>query len=406
MACRRGARCVPRRRRRSDRASRVPPGSSPTPQPRAARPTPPSSTRSIFSGAERRAGGVGGQCRAAVPLGTPGVAAARRSCGPGTARSYEQPRLRCCAWSTKPSHASPRGTTTRGNKMVRWEETLRRDFVEDLLRGDADVRRLVDGKSSSASTWPIPTRLRWPPSGRLNETEAMSFLERAVPCAGPVTATSSSPPRTAGSSCSPADTDVPRAARGTPGQPHAGRGRTPARPWRSGPSAAPTPGPYGIARSYEEAREVTMAPLDSSLIQAEQLLIYRVLLRDQPAIADLVQRWASWCTPAVAGAPLSETLDAYFATGGVATTAAPAIAPVRARRHLPTQPDQDPHGIRRRRPRPALHRPRPPFSARSCGWPHPQPGRRPVVRSAGPRYPRYPDSPHPKQAYWMPNARS
>ena len=29
--------------------------------------------------------------------------------------------------------------------------------------------------------------------------------------------------------------------------------------------------------------------LDSSLIQAEQLLIYRVLLRDQPAIADLVQ---------------------------------------------------------------------------------------------------------------------
>jgi hypothetical protein len=29
--------------------------------------------------------------------------------------------------------------------------------------------------------------------------------------------------------------------------------------------------------------------LDSPLIQAEQLLIYRVLLRDQPAIADLVQ---------------------------------------------------------------------------------------------------------------------
>ena len=29
--------------------------------------------------------------------------------------------------------------------------------------------------------------------------------------------------------------------------------------------------------------------LDSPLIQAEQLLIYRVLLRDQAAIADLVQ---------------------------------------------------------------------------------------------------------------------
>jgi hypothetical protein len=29
-------------------------------------------------------------------------------------------------------------------QMVRWEETLRRDFVEDLLRGDADVGRLVE----------------------------------------------------------------------------------------------------------------------------------------------------------------------------------------------------------------------------------------------------------------------
>ena len=29
-------------------------------------------------------------------------------------------------------------------QMVRWEETLRREFIEDLLRGDADVGRLVE----------------------------------------------------------------------------------------------------------------------------------------------------------------------------------------------------------------------------------------------------------------------
>ena len=63
--------------------------------------------------------------------------------------------------------------------------------------------------------------------------------------------------------------------------------------------------------------------LDSSLIQAEQLLIYRVLLRDQPAIADLVQSVLGQLVTARGGAePLLATLDAYFATGGVATETA------------------------------------------------------------------------------------
>ena len=64
-----------------------------------------------------------------------------------------------------------------------------------------------------------------------------------------------------------------------------GRGR----PWRI-TIGRPYPGSYGIARSYEEARDgFTMAArlhLDTPVIPAEDLLIYRVLLRDQPAIAD------------------------------------------------------------------------------------------------------------------------
>ena len=36
------------------------------------------------------------------------------------------------------------GYTEARRQMVRWEETLRREFIEDLLRGDADVGRLVE----------------------------------------------------------------------------------------------------------------------------------------------------------------------------------------------------------------------------------------------------------------------
>jgi sugar diacid utilization regulator len=217
-------------------------------------------------------------------------------------------------------------------QMVRWEETLRRDFVEDLLRGDADVGRLVERAEPFGLDMARPHQVALAaPSGRLNETEAaISSLERAVV-------------RWAGDRdvlvatkdgwivvLTPADTDVPgrRTGAKTLGDLMlAESARLPrGRPWRV-TVGRPYPGSYGIARSYEEAREgLTMAVrlrLDSSLIQAEQLLIYRVLLRDQPAIADLVQSVLGQLVHARGGAePLLETLDAYFATGGVATAAA------------------------------------------------------------------------------------
>jgi sugar diacid utilization regulator len=217
-------------------------------------------------------------------------------------------------------------------QMVRWEETLRRDFVEDLLRGDADVGRLVERAEPFGLDMARPHQVALAaPSGRLNETEAaISSLERAVV-------------RWAGDRdvlvatkdgwivvLTPADTDVPgpRTGAKTLGDLMlAELARLPrGRPWRV-TVGRPYPGSYGIARSYEEAREgLTMAVrlrLDSSLIQAEQLLIYRVLLRDQPAIADLVQSVLGELVHARGGAePLLETLDAYFAAGGVATTTA------------------------------------------------------------------------------------
>jgi len=183
-------------------------------------------------------------------------------------------------------------------QMARWEETLRHEFIEDLLRGDADVGRLVERAEPFGLDMARPHQVALAaPTGHLDHaTPAISSLEHAIV-------------RRVGDRdvlvvtkdgwivvVAPADTDLPgpRGDRNTLGELMlAALNRTTrGRPWRV-TVGRPYPGSYGIARSYEEAREgLTMAVrlhLDTPLIRAEQLLIYRVLLRDQPAIVDLVQ---------------------------------------------------------------------------------------------------------------------
>ena len=95
-----------------------------------------------------------------------------------------------------------------------------------------------------------------------------------------------------------------------------------------------------IAHSYEEAREgLTMAArmrLDSHVVAARDLLIYRVLLRDQPAIGDLVHAVLS---------PLTQ------ARGGT-------TAPVRAGSHLSAGPRQETDRLQPCRPGEPVHRAR------------------------------------------------
>ncbi|WP_308259457.1 PucR family transcriptional regulator [Pseudonocardia sp. H11422] len=226
------------------------------------------------------------------------------------------------------------GYTEARRQMVRWEETLRREFIEDLLRGDADVGRLVERAEPFGLDMARPHQVALAaPTGRLAAEAAISSLERAV-----VHRVGDRDVLVATKDgwivvVAPADADVP-----SPPRPRAGTtklgdfilaelNRSPrGRPWRV-TVGRPYPGSYGIPRSYEEAREgLTMAVrlhLDTPVIHAEQLLIYRVLLRDQPAITDLVQSVLGTLVQAQGGAePLLATLDAYFATGCVATEAA------------------------------------------------------------------------------------
>lgn len=227
------------------------------------------------------------------------------------------------------------GYTEARRQMVRWEETLRREFIEDLLRGDADVGRLVERAEPFGLDMARPHQVALAaPTGRLDGAEsAISSLEHAV-----VRRVGDRDVLVATKDgwivvIAPADADLP-----TPSGPHPApnrlgdfifaelNGSRRGRPWRV-TVGRPYPGSYGIPRSYEEAREgMKMAVrlhLDTPVIHAEQLLIYRVLLRDQPAITDLVQTVLGALVQARGGPePLLATLDAYFAAGGVTTEAA------------------------------------------------------------------------------------
>jgi PucR C-terminal helix-turn-helix domain/GGDEF-like domain len=214
------------------------------------------------------------------------------------------------------------GYTAARREMVQREETLRRDLIEDLLRGDGDVGALVERAEPFGMDMGRPHQVALAaPTGRLAEAEAaISLLERAVVQGV-------------------GDRDVliatkdgrivviAPAARTLGELMHAELGRVPrGGPWRI-TVGRPYAGSYGIARSYEEASEaLTMSRrlhLDPPVIHAEELLIYRVLLRDQPAIADLVQTVVSPLARARGGpGPLLSTLDAYFATGCVVTETA------------------------------------------------------------------------------------
>ncbi len=86
-------------------------------------------------------------------------------------------------------------------------------------------------------------------------------------------------------------------------------------------------GPTGIALSYREAAETLDLALqlrwEHTAVTADQVAVYRVLLRDMDAIRRLVVTVLSPLTEARDGPePLLETLNAFFAAGAVATETA------------------------------------------------------------------------------------
>jgi sugar diacid utilization regulator len=226
--------------------------------------------------------------------------------------------------------------TEARRRMVRSEETQRRELIDDLLRGDSHLGELVERTEPFGLDLTRPHQvLLAAPNERLSDVEAASSaLERrildwvgdrdvlvatkdgllvVVAPAGLMPPGQPSPPEPVKDDIGVLiEAELRRLQRGGPWRVTVGR---------------PHPGAYGIARSYEEAREaLTMARtlnLDARVTHADDLLIYRVLIRDQPAIVDLVHTVLGPLSLARDGAePLLDTLSAYFEVGGVATEAA------------------------------------------------------------------------------------
>ena len=228
------------------------------------------------------------------------------------------------------------GHAEAGRELIRREETLRRDLVDDLLRGDANLSELV-GRAEPFGldvTRAHQVALAQPGQRLPSIAAATSALERVVldrfgdrdvlvatkeglvvvialaeATGAPATSMGLA---TTGSLGKTVHSELSRLRRGSPWRVAIGRAH---------------PGAYGIARSYEEAREgLTMAArmhLDSPIVETRDLLTYRVLARDQSALNDLVYSVLHPLRQARGGAgPLVETLAAYFDCGCVATAAA------------------------------------------------------------------------------------
>lgn len=228
------------------------------------------------------------------------------------------------------------GYTVARRDLVRREEALRREVMDDLLRGDADVGALVERVEPFGVDLARAHRVAVavPGSRQPDTATAVGALESVI--------LDRLGDRDVLVAAKQNRLVVIAPARASVGDPAAGGAETDpdlgrlvhrelsrlrsGRPWRVA-VGRPHAGAYGIARSHEEAHEaLAMAErlqLEPPVVSAEDLLAYRVLLRDQPAIADLVQAVLSPLCRARGGAqPLLDTLGAYFDTGAVVTKSA------------------------------------------------------------------------------------
>jgi sugar diacid utilization regulator len=228
------------------------------------------------------------------------------------------------------------GHAEGGRERIRQEETIRRELIDDLLRGDAHLGELVERAEPFGLDLNRAHQIGLArPAKRLPSIEAAtSSLERIVldrfgdrdmlvaTKDGLIVvlalADDAETSGNAGSRTRPLSlgsllySELSRLRQGSPWRVAVGRAH---------------PGAYGIARSYEEAREglniAARMSLEAPVIESRDILLYRVLFRDQPAIVDLVHSALEPLRQARGGArPLLDTLEAYFDSGSVATSAA------------------------------------------------------------------------------------
>ena len=219
-------------------------------------------------------------------------------------------------------------------EVVRREEAFRREFVDDLFSGQSNVGSLVERAESFGLTLtaahmvtvavtdrPIDSGMQV--TGWLADAARARFGDRGfltVAKDGRLVCMLSVPPSTGGDQSVPSGQELAELA-GRAAAHLTGRSR-----WRVG-VGRPHPGAGGVRHSYREALEAMdlaeRLELPQRIVHARDLLVYRVLMRDEAAMADLAQAVLGPLTAARGGPePLLDTLQAYFASGGNTTETA------------------------------------------------------------------------------------
>ena len=212
--------------------------------------------------------------------------------------------------------------------VVRDEEASRWQFIDDLLTGTSDVGTLVEraepfgltltaahvtAVAQTDSVIDTTTRV----SGWVEEEARARFRGRGLLVTAKdgrlVYVLSSAGTTDAAGTADLAGHELAELAGPTAAR--LARGSS----WRVGVGRAHT-GPRGVLRSYREALEALDVAerlhLPDQVVHARHMLVYRVLLRDETAIADLVQTVLGPLTTARGGpGPLLATLEAYYACG-------------------------------------------------------------------------------------------
>jgi sugar diacid utilization regulator len=217
-------------------------------------------------------------------------------------------------------------------EVVRREEAFRREFVDDLLSGRSEVGSLVERAErlglalTGSHTVTVATGDRPADSGMhlgawLEDAAKARLGDRGLLVAvkdGRLVSVLSAGPTGGGREDDGrvmAELAGPAVARLT------GSSR-----WRVGVGRT-QPGPRGVLLSYREAVDALAVgdrlDLPDRVVLARDMLVYRVLLRDEAAISDLVGTVLGPLTEARGGpVALVATVEEYFAGGRNATSAA------------------------------------------------------------------------------------
>jgi hypothetical protein len=207
-------------------------------------------------------------------------------------------------------------------RAIRQEESLRREFVDDLLRGGGDVALLAERAG------------RFGFNLAAEHLVAVARTRRSLVDAGPVHARIESHVLAA-----PGGREALVATKGgllvsvfPSGTRDAAQDllvtlqSLEEGPWQVA-VGRPHAGPGGVARSFEEAREAlelaALIGLEASLISFESLLPYRLLVGDRDRLTDLVETVLGPLRQARGGgAHLVATLEAFFEERGNVAAAA------------------------------------------------------------------------------------